>query len=168
MTFRTVVKEVALEQGVYATFMPKPLRDHPGSGMHTHLSLFEGDRNAFYEAGAEFQLCKVGPAVHRRAPAPRRRDHRRHQPVGQLLQAAVGGGEAPGVRLLGAQQPQSALVRVPMYKPDKGNSTRIEYRALDSAANPYLAFALLLAAGLKGIEEGYELPPRAPRTTSGR
>ncbi|HWK91073.1 MAG TPA: type I glutamate--ammonia ligase [Luteimicrobium sp.] len=157
MTFRTVVKEVALEQGVYASFMPKPLAEHPGSGMHTHMSLFEGDRNAFHEPGAQYELSKVA-----------------RQFIAGLLHHAAeitavtnqyvnsykrlwGGSEAPSFVSWGHNN-RSALVRVPMYKPGKGNSSRIEYRALDSAANPYLSFALLLAAGLKGIEEGYELP----------
>ncbi len=165
MTFRTVVKEVALTQGIYATFMPKPFSEHPGSGMHTHLSLFEGDANAFYEAGAPYQLSKVG-----------------RQFIAGLLRhgaeiAAVtnqwvnsykrlwGGGEAPA-HLTWGHNNRSALVRVPMHKPNKGQSTRVEVRSLDAACNPYLAFAVLLCAGLKGIEEGYELPPR-PRTTSG-
>jgi glutamine synthetase len=160
MTFRLVMKEVALEQGIYASFMPKPLSEHPGSGMHTHMSLFEGDRNAFYEAGAEYQLSKTGRAFI----------------AGLLTHAAeitavtnqwvnsykrlFGGGEAPAYVCWGHNN-RSALVRVPMYKPHKGNSTRIEVRSLDSACNPYLAFAVILAAGLKGIEEGYELPPGA-------
>jgi glutamine synthetase len=160
MTFRTVIKEVAIEQGVYATFMPKPLSGHPGSGMHTHMSLFEGERNAFYEEGAKYQLSKTG----------------RHFIAGLLRHAneiaAVtnqfvnsykrlwGGDEAPSFVTWGHNN-RSALVRVPMYKPNKGGSTRVEYRALDSAVNPYLAYALMLAAGLKGIEEGYELPPES-------
>jgi len=159
-TFRTVVKEVAIEQGVYATFMPKPLSDQPGSGMHTHMSLFEGDVNAFYEAGAQYQLSRIG----------------RHFIAGLLRHAneisAVtnqfvnsykrlwGGDEAPSYVCWGHNN-RSALVRVPMYKPNKGQSSRVEYRALDSAANPYLAYALMLAAGLKGIEEEYELPAEA-------
>ncbi|MFY9714325.1 MAG: type I glutamate--ammonia ligase [Microbacterium sp.] len=160
MTFRTVIKEVAIEQGVYATFMPKPLGGQPGSGMHTHMSLFEGDQNAFYEEGAKYQLSKTG----------------RHFIAGLLKHAnemaAVtnqfvnsykrlwGGDEAPSFVTWGHNN-RSALVRVPMYKPNKGQSSRVEYRGLDSAANPYLAYALMLAAGLKGIEEGYELPPEA-------
>ncbi|MBN0042360.1 type I glutamate--ammonia ligase [Cellulosimicrobium cellulans] len=157
MTFRTVVKEVALEQGVFASFMPKPMAEHPGSGMHTHLSLFEGDRNAFHEPGAQFELSKTA----------------RQFIAGLLVHAAEitaitnqyvnsykrlwGGAEAPSYVCWGHNN-RSALVRVPMYKPGKGNSSRVEYRALDSATNPYLAFAVMLAAGLKGIEEGYELP----------
>jgi glutamine synthetase len=157
MTFRLVVQEVALEQGLYASFMPKPLRDHPGSGMHTHLSLFEGDRNAFFEAGAEFQLSKVarsfiaGLLVH--APEITAVTN---QWVNSYKRLA-GGAEAPAWICWGHNN-RSSLIRVPMYKPTKGNSTRIEFRSLDSATNPYLAFAVLLAAGLKGIEEGYELP----------
>ena len=105
MTFRTVIKEVALTQGIYATFMPKPFSEHPGSGMHTHLSLFEGDSNAFYEAGAPYQLSKVGRQFIAGLLTPRRRDHRRHQPVGQLLQAPLGWGRGAGPPDLGPQQP---------------------------------------------------------------
>ncbi|GAA3947613.1 glutamine synthetase family protein [Microbacterium soli] len=160
MTFRTVVKEVAIEQGVYATFMPKPLNNHPGSGMHTHLSLFEGDVNAFFEAGAEYQLSLTG----RRFIAGLLRHANEIAAVtNQFVNSYKrlwGGDEAPSFVTWGHAN-RSALVRVPMYKPNKGQSTRIEYRALDSAANPYLAYALMLAAGLKGIEEEYELPPEA-------
>ncbi len=157
MTFRTVVKEVALEHGVFASFMPKPLADHPGSGMHTHLSLFEGDRNVFHEPGSRFELSKTA-----------------RQFIAGLLRHAGeitaitsqfvnsykrlwGGAEAPSYVCWGHNN-RSALVRIPMYKPGKGNSSRIEYRAIDSAVNPYLAFAVVLAAGLKGVEEGYDLP----------
>ena len=160
MTFRTVIKEVALEQGVLASFMPKPLADHPGSGMHTHMSLFEGDRNAFYEPGQQFDLSRTARSF-----------------IAGLLKHAAeitavtnqhvnsykrlwGGAEAPSYVCWGHNN-RSALVRIPMYKPGKGNSSRVEYRALDPAANPYLSFALLLSAGLRGIEEGYELPEGA-------
>ena len=157
MTFRTIIKEVALEQGIYATFMPKPFADHPGSGMHTHLSLFEGDANAFHDPAGQFQLSKT--ARHFVAGLLR------HAPEITLVtnqfvnsyKRLWGGGEAPSYVSWGHNN-RSALVRVPLYKPHKGNSARVEYRALDSCANPYLAFALLLAAGLKGIEEGYEVP----------
>ena len=160
MTFRTVVKEVALEQGLFASFMPKPLNEHPGSGMHTHFSLFEGDVNAFHEAGAEYQLSKIA-----------------RQFIAGLLKHAAeitavtnqwvnsykrlwGGAEAPAYVCWGHNN-RSALIRVPMYKPGKGQSTRVEFRGLDSACNPYLAFALMLSAGMKGIEEGLELPEGA-------
>ena len=160
MTFRLVVKEVALEQGVYASFMPKPFAEHPGSGMHTHLSLFEGDRNAFYEPGAQYQLSKTGRAfiagLLHHAPEITAVTN---QWVNSYKRLA-GGGEAPAYVCWGHNN-RSALIRVPMYKPQKGNSTRIEFRSVDSATNPYLAFAVMLAAGLKGIEEGYELPPGA-------
>ena len=158
MTFRHVIKEVALEQGFYASFMPKPFTDHPGSGMHTHVSLFEGENNAFFDASAEFNLSKTG----------------RSFIAGILKHAAEmtaitnqwvnsykrlqGGGEAPSLINWG-QSDRGALVRIPMYKPNKENSTRIELRSLDSACNPYLAFAVMLASGLKGIEEGYVLEP---------
>ena len=156
MTFRHVIKEVALEQGFYASFMPKPFTDHPGSGMHTHVSLFEGENNAFYDASAEFNLSKVGRSF-----------------IAGILQHAAemtaitnqwvnsykrlqGGGEAPSLINWGRSD-RGALVRIPMYKPNKENSTRIEFRSPDSACNPYLAYAVMLAAGLKGIEEGYVL-----------
>ncbi|NEA33520.1 glutamine synthetase family protein [Streptomyces sp. SID13031] len=157
MTFRVVVKEVALSQGIYASFMPKPLSEHPGSGMHTHMSLFEGDRNAFFEGGAQYGLSKTG-----RAFIAGLLQHAAeitavtNQWVNSYKRLAVG-DEAPSFISWGHNN-RSALVRVPMYKPHKGQSSRVEFRSLDSAANPYLAFALMLAAGLKGIEEGYELP----------
>jgi glutamine synthetase len=160
MTFRTVVKEVALEQGVYASFMPKPMAEHPGSGMHTHLSLFEGDRNAFHEPGAQFELSKVARSfiagLLHHAPEITAVTNQFVNSYKRLW----GGAEAPSFVCWGHNN-RSALVRVPMYKPGKGNSSRVEYRALDAAANPYLAFAVLLAAGLKGVQEGYELPEGA-------
>jgi glutamine synthetase len=160
MTFRTVIKEVAIEQGVYATFMPKPLSGQPGSGMHTHMSLFEGDRNAFYEEGAQYQLSKVGRQF---IAGLLRHANEISAVTNQFVNSYKrlwGGDEAPSFISWGHNN-RSALVRVPLYKPNKGGSSRVEYRALDSAANPYLAYALMLAAGLKGIEEGYELPPEA-------
>jgi glutamine synthetase len=160
MTFRTVVKEVALEQGVYASFMPKPMAEHPGSGMHTHLSLFEGDRNAFHEPGAQFDLSKVARSfiagLLHHAPEITAVTNQFVNSYKRLW----GGAEAPSFVCWGHNN-RSALVRVPMYKPGKGNSSRVEYRALDAAANPYLAFAVVLAAGLKGVEEGYDLPEGA-------
>jgi glutamine synthetase len=160
MTFRTVIKEVALEQGIFASFMPKPFTQYPGSGMHTHLSLFEGDKNAFHEPGADFQLSKVGRSfvagLLHHAPEI---TAVLNQWVNSYKRLA-GGGEAPNYICWGHNN-RSALVRIPMYKPGKGQSTRVEVRSLDSAVNPYLAFAVLLAAGLKGVENGYELPPGA-------
>ena len=157
MTFRMVMKEVALEQGVFASFMPKPFTEHPGSGMHTHLSLFEGDRNAFHESGAPYQLSKVGRSfiagLLRHAPEFTAVTNQWVNSYKRLS----GSDEAPTYICWGHNN-RSALVRVPMYKPLKEQSTRVEIRSPDSACNPYLAFAVLLAAGLKGIEEGYELP----------
>ena len=163
MTFRTVVKEVAIEQGVYATFMPKPFAEHPGSGMHTHLSLFEGDSNAFFDSSQSYQLSSVGrqfvAGLLTHAPEITAITNQFVNSYKRLW----GGHEAPSYLTWGHNN-RSALVRVPLYKPGKGQAARIEYRAMDSAANPYLAFAVLLAAGLKGIEEGYELPPEAEDT----
>ncbi len=168
MSFRLVIKEVAIEQGVHASFMPKPFTDHPGSGMHTHMSLFEGDKNVFYEPGAEFQLSKLGRcfiagllkhAAEITAVCNQWVNSYKRL-WGEAERTAGAGGEAPAYICWGHNN-RSALVRVPMYKPQKGNATRVEFRSLDSACNPYLAFALILAAGLKGIEKGYELPPGA-------
>ena len=160
MTFRTVIKEVAIEQGVYATFMPKPLSGRPGSGMHTHMSLFEGDRNAFFSEGAQYQLSKVARHV---IAGLLRHANEISAVTNQFVNSYKrlwGGDEAPSFICWGRNN-RSALIRVPMYKPNKGQSSRIEYRALDAAANPYLAYALMLAAGLKGIEEEYDLPAEA-------
>jgi len=160
MTFRQVVKEVALEDDMFASFMPKPFRDHPGSGMHTHVSLFEGERNAFYEAGGPMQLSPVARSfiagLLRHAPEITAVTNQWVNSYKRL----TGGGEAPAYVCWGHNN-RSALVRVPMYKPHKGNSTRVEFRSIDSACNPYLAYALILAAGLAGVKDGLELPAGA-------
>ena len=157
MTFRTVVREVALSQGKWASFMPKAFTEHPGSGMHTHVSLFEGDENAFYEAGAEYQLSQTGRAfiagILHHTPEITAVTN---QWVNSYKRLA-GGGEAPNYVCWGHNN-RSALIRVPMYKPQKSASARIEHRGLDAGANPYLAYALVLAAGMKGVEEKYDLP----------
>ena len=160
MTFRHVIKEVALEQGFYASFMPKPFTDHPGSGMHTHVSLFEGEKNAFYDATAEFNLSKVARSF---IAGILKHSSEITAVTNQWVNSykrLQGGGEAPALINWGHNN-RSALVRIPMYKPNKENSTRIEFRSPDSACNPYLAFAVMLAAGLKGIEEKYELVDNA-------
>ncbi len=160
ITFRVAVKEVAANLGIHASFMPKPLADAPGSGMHTHMSLFNGDVNAFYDASDEFRLSTVG----------------RQFVAGLLAHAGeitavtnqwvnsytrlADGAEAPAYICWGRNN-RSALVRVPGYKPNKGTSVRVELRSIDTAANPYLAYALMLNAGLDGIEQGMELPPGA-------
>ncbi len=160
MTYRLVVKEVAMQRGVYATFMPKPLAEHWGSGMHTHVSLFDGDANAFYDPSDPHHLSETakqfmaGLLVHAREMAA---------VCCQWVNSykrLVPGFEAP-VYVSWGRHNRSSLLRVPMYKPRKGASTRVEFRAPDPACNPYLAFSVMLAAGLRGIEKGYELPPEA-------
>jgi glutamine synthetase len=166
MTARLVVREIALERGVYATFMPKPLEGIQGSGMHTHLSLFEGDVNAFHDPGDELGLSKVarhfiaGLLTHAREITAVT-----NQLVNSYKRLVQGSGtgsqtvfEAP-VFVSWGRNNQSALVRVPVVKRGKESSTRIEYRAPDPACNPYLVYSVLLAAGMKGVEEGYDLPP---------
>jgi glutamine synthetase len=160
MTYRLTVKEVAQEFGIYATFMPKPVMGVNGSGMHTHQSLFSGDRNAFFQEGDEYHLSKVGKHYIAGLLA--------HAPELTLLtnqwvnsyKRLVPGFEAP-VYVCWARRNRSALVRVPMYKPGKEGATRVEFRSPDPACNPYLAFASMLAAGLEGVENEYELPPEA-------
>jgi len=162
MTFRLAVKEIAMEHGIHATFMPKPLEQHDGSGMHMHLSLFEGDDNAFHEEGSDEPLSKVGRSfvagILRHAPEMTAVTNQWVNSYKRLVR----GFEAPSTAVW-AQSHRAALVRVPPVKSGKPASTRIEYRAADSAANPYLAFSMLLAAGLRGIAHNYELPASAPQ-----
>lgn len=165
MTYRLVVKEMAAQRGMYATFMPKPSTDLPGSGMHTHISLFEGDQNAFHDSSDEYHLSKTAKAfiagllVHAREITLVT-----NQWVNSYKRLITGRGypvaEAP-VYVCWGRHNRSALIRVPMYKPRKEQSTRIELRSPDPACNPYLAFSVMLAAGLKGIDEAYELPAEA-------
>ena len=156
MTFRLVVKEVALDNDVYATFMPKPLIGENGSGMHTHMSLFEADKNAFFDPENEYHLSAIAKQFIAGLL--------RHAPEITLVcnqwvnsyKRLVPGYEAP-VYLTWAVRNRSDLVRVPQYKPGKEKATRVEFRSPDPACNPYLAFACMLAAGLEGIEKQYEL-----------
>jgi len=160
MTFRHVIKEVAQQAGVYATFMPKPFTDQPGSGMHTHLSLFEGDRNAFHDPADPLQLSATAKSFIAGILTHAREFTAVTNQWVNSYKRLIAGGEAPTYICWGSNN-RSALVRVPMYKPGKANATRVEIRSLDSACNPYLAYSLLLAAGLRGVEKGYELPPGA-------
>ncbi len=160
MTFRTVIREVALSQGIWATFMPQPFTGHPGSGMHTHVSLFEGDQNSFYEAGSEYQLSKVGRQFIAGILAHAQEISVVTNQWVNSYKRMMFGGEAPSYVCWGHNN-RSAMIRVPMYKPLKGQSTRIELRTVDAACNPYLAFAVTLAAGMKGIDQGLDLPREA-------
>ena len=162
MTYRLVVKEIALRQGVYATFMPKPIFGENGSGMHTHMSLFKGDKNAFFDPADQYHLSPVGKSF-----------------IAGLLRHAreiclvcaqwvnsykrlVPGYEAP-VYLSWALRNRSDLIRVPVYKPGREKATRVEFRSPDPACNPYLTFAVMLAAGLEGVEKKLECPPPVER-----
>ncbi len=157
MTYRIVVKEVAAWHGYYATFMPKPLFGENGSGMHTHMSLFKGGRNQFFDAKDPNHLSDTaksfiaGLLVHARELSA---------VLAQWVNSykrLVPGYEAP-VYVAWSQRNRSALIRIPLYKPGSEQATRAEIRCPDPACNPYLAFAALLHAGLEGIEQGYELP----------
>jgi glutamine synthetase len=160
MTFRQVVKQVATELGVYATFMPKPIEGAFGSGMHTQVSLFEGDVNAFYDPGDEFGLSKVGRCFIAGLLHHAREITAVTNQTVNSYKRLIAGYEAP-VHICWARNNESALVRLPAPKKGKESSTRIEFRSPDPACNPYLAFSVMLAAGLKGVEEGYDLPPEA-------
>lgn len=157
MTYRLVVKEIALKNGVHASFMPKPLATENGSGMHLYQSLFRGDENAFFDQEAPAYLSPLArqyiAGLLRHAPEFTLvtnqwvNSYKRLQP----------GYEAP-VYITWATRNRSDLIRVPEHQPGRAEATRIEYRAADPACNPYLAFATLLAAGLKGVDDGYEIP----------
>lgn len=157
MTYRIVVKEIASQYGFYATFMPKPIAGINGSGMHTHQSLFKGDRNAFFDPNDPFYLSDIAKkyiaGILRHAPEMALVTNQWVNSYKRL----VPGYEAP-VYICWARRNRSALVRVPMYKPGREKATRIEVRHPDPACNPYLAFSVMLAAGMAGIEGNYDLP----------
>jgi glutamine synthetase len=160
MTYRLVVKEIAQQHGVYATFMPKPVFGINGSGMHTHQSLFKGEKNAFFDPKDKFHLSQIGKSftagLLKHAPEITSVTSQWVNSYKRL----VPGYEAP-VYICWAQMNRSALIRVPMYKPGKEKATRIEYRSPDPACNPYLAFSVMLSAGLEGVEKKYSLPPQS-------
>ncbi|MBA7471365.1 MAG: glutamine synthetase [Dehalococcoidia bacterium] len=157
MTYRLVVKEVALKYGVYATFMPKPVLGVNGSGMHTHQSLFKGDKNTFFDPKDPYHLSKEAKCfvagLLKHAPEITAVTNQWVNSYKRL----VPGYEAP-VYLSWARRNRSDLIRIPEYRPGREKSTRIELRSPDPACNPYLAFSVMLAAGLEGIEKGYEVP----------
>jgi glutamine synthetase len=157
MTYRLVVKQIALKHGVYATFMPKPAFGINGSGMHVHQSLFDGSRNAFFDTDDKYHLSKT--AKHYIA------GQLRHAPeitaiISQWVNSykrLVPGYEAP-VYISWARRNRADLIRVPEHKLGKESATRVEFRPPDPACNPYLTFSVMLAAGLEGIENEYQVP----------
>ncbi len=160
MTFRLIVKEVALQRGIHATFMPKPLQGQWGSAMHLHLSLYEGDDNAFHDPDDPLQLSATARAFMAGVLRHARGMTAVTNQWVNSFKRLVPGFEAP-VHVSWGQSNRSALVRIPQSRPNKVSSTRIEYRAPDPACNPYLTFSVLLAAGLDGIEQGLELQPES-------
>jgi glutamine synthetase len=157
MTYRLVVKQIAMNAGVYASFMPKPVFGINGSGMHVHQSLFKGDRNAFFDAKGKYFLSKLARSyvagLLKYAPEITAVNNQWINSYKRL----VPGYEAP-VYLSWAKRNRSDMIRVPEYRPGKEKATRIELRSPDPACNPYLCFSVMLAAGLKGIEDGLEPP----------
>jgi glutamine synthetase len=162
MTYRLVVKQVARDHGVYATFMPKPVFGMNGSGMHVHMSLFKGDRNAFFDEKDPTHLSRIAKSfaagLLKYAPEITSVTNQWVNSYKRLLP----GYEAP-VYITWARRNRADLIRIPQYQPGKEKATRIEYRAPDPACNPYLAFSVLLAAGLRGIRDKLEPPPPVER-----
>jgi glutamine synthetase len=157
MTYRIAVKEIALRKGFYATFMPKPVFGQNGSGMHVHQSLFKGDINAFYDPKDQYHLSPLAKSYIAGIMRHAREIAAVTNQWVNSYKRLVPGYEAP-VYISWARRNRSTMIRVPMYKPGKEQATRIEFRSPDPACNPYLAFAVMLGAGLKGIKENYSLP----------
>jgi glutamine synthetase len=157
MTYRIVVKEIAAEHGVYATFMPKPLFGENGSGMHTHQSLFSDGKNAFFDSDGDYHLSGTAKSYIAGLLRHAREIAALFAPNVNSYKRLVPGYEAP-VYCAWSQRNRSALVRVPVYHPGKEQATRCELRCPDPSCNPYLTFAAMLHAGLEGIERGYECP----------
>ncbi|MFZ5570450.1 MAG: glutamine synthetase family protein [Thermodesulfobacteriota bacterium] len=157
MTYRLIVKEIARQNGCFASFMPKPIGNENGSGMHVHQSLFRVDSNAFHDPGDPHQLSKLAKqyiaGLMRHAPEITAITNQWVNSYKRL----VPGYEAP-VYVSWARRNRSTMIRVPMYKPGKEKATRIEFRSPDPACNPYLAYAVMLGAGMEGIDRQYELP----------
>ena len=158
MTYRIVVKQVAQEHGVYATFMPKPVFGINGSGMHVHMSLFKGSSNAFFDKDFPHNLSQAGKSF---LAGLLRHASEITSVANQWINSykrLVPGYEAP-CYVTWARRSRADLIRLPEYQPGKETATRIELRSPDPACNPYLAFSVMLAAGLDGMEKGYEPPP---------
>ena len=156
MTMKATVKSIAMINGVYATFMPKPIFGINGSGMHTHQSFFKGTKNAFHDASDKYNLSAEGKCYIAGLLKHAREITGICSQWVNSYKRLVPGYEAP-VYVAWSRRNRSALVRVPMYKPGKEAATRCEYRAPDPACNPYLAFASMISAGLTGVEKGYKL-----------
>ncbi|HEY8725071.1 MAG TPA: glutamine synthetase family protein [Gaiellaceae bacterium] len=157
VTYRLIVKEIAKKAGYHATFMPKPIFGENGSGMHTHQSLFNEGRNAFFDGDDDWNLSPVGKAFIAGQLKHAREISAVFAQWVNSYKRLVPGYEAP-VYVAWSRRNRSALIRIPLYKPGAEQATRAEIRCPDPACNPYLTFAALLHAGLEGIEQGYELP----------
>jgi len=157
ITYRVVVKEIASKFGVYATFMPKPIFGQNGSGMHTHQSLFKGNKNAFFDAKAKDYLSDTARKYIAGLLKHAKEICSIFAQTTNSYKRLVPGYEAP-VYIAWSRRNRSALVRVPLYHPGQEKATRCEFRACDPACNPYLTFAAMLQAGLDGIEKGYKIP----------
>jgi glutamine synthetase len=157
MTHRIIVKEIAKQYNVYASFMPKPVFGQNGSGMHTHQSLFTGNRNAFFDPKDQYFLSDIAKKYIAGLLTHVKEITLILNQWVNSYKRLVPGYEAP-VYICWARRNRSTLVRVPLYKPGKETATRVELRSPDPSCNPYLAFACMLNAGLKGVEKGYRMP----------
>ncbi|MCD6266099.1 MAG: glutamine synthetase [Deltaproteobacteria bacterium] len=157
MSYRIIAKEIARKMGYYVTFMPKPLFGENGSGMHVHQSLFKDNINAFHDPNDRYKLSQLAKSYIAGIMRHARELAAITNQWVNSYKRLVPGYEAP-VYISWARRNRSTMVRVPMYKPGKEQATRIEFRSPDPACNPYLAFAVMLAAGLRGIEQNYPLP----------
>ena len=157
MTYRIIVKEIAKQYNVYASFMPKPVFGQNGSGMHTHQSLFTGNRNAFFDPKDQYFLSDIAKKYIAGLLTHIKEITLILNQWVNSYKRLVPGYEAP-VYICWARRNRSTLVRVPLYKPGKETATRVELRSPDPSCNPYLAFACMLNAGLKGVEKGYRMP----------
>jgi glutamine synthetase len=156
MLYRLVVKEVALKNNVYASFMPKPIYGVNGSGMHTHQSLFRGKKNAFFDPHDKYHLSDIAKYYIAGLMKHAKEITLVTNQWINSYKRLVPGYEAP-VYISWAQRNRSDLIRIPLYKPGKEIATRVEFRSPDPACNPYFAFSVMLAAGLEGIEKKYPL-----------
>jgi len=164
ISYKSLAKQIAMSQGVYATFMPKPFNHLDGSGMHTHISLFKGNQNVFYNPKDPFYLSKEArqfmAGLYRHSSEITAITNQWVNSYKRL----VPGFEAPAFNSLAFSGGWGNLIRVPKSRPEKGNSVRVEYRSPDPACNPYLAFSVILAAGLEGIKNSYEIPNKEDKS----
>ena len=159
-TFKLVVKEIAMNENVFATFMPKPFKEYEGNGMHLHISLFEGEKNLF----AHEKKTKSGVSKQGEGFAAGLLKHvnefmlATNQWVNSYKRIATP-NEAPSYRCWSKKPDYGNLITIPEIRKGSGISSRIEFRLPDPGCNPYLSFSAIITAGLKGMQNNYKLEP---------